>query len=293
MNRWLAIANPISGQFRSSGFEQRWMPELRKLVEDIVLTDGAGGATEIAQQSKEYDGIVVVGGDGTILEVIAGMQREQQCLAAIPTGRGNCLARDLGVKTVADGLAALKCGDDIRIDLMQADIDFQDGSQKDYISASTIALGYVVTVVERASHFRTAGPYGYALATLLTPPASFSCQLSNADCDERDQTSTGIIINNTMNLANFPVFRNAELQDGLMDLLTLEAGWLGQTLHNLSLLTGSGIYDAGEHSQAKSVNLTLASPQTLMIDGQLLPNVIALSVDCIPEALRCRKISQS
>ncbi len=293
MNRWLAIVNPFSGQFSSSGFEHQWLPELQKLVEDVVLTDRAGAATGIVQQSNEYDGIVVVGGDGTILEVIAGMQRKRQRLAAIPTGRGNSLARDLGVKTVADGLRALRNGHDTAIDLMQASISFGDGSQADCLSASTIAIGYVVDVVDRAADFRAAGPYGYALATLLTTPKSFSCRLGMGNRVDDDRSCTGIVINNTINLANFPVFKDAELQDGLMDLLTLEAGWLGQTLHNLSLLTGLGIYDAGQHSQSKSVSLALASPRTLMIDGQLLPNVIALSVDCIPDALRCMKNSPS
>ena len=266
------------------------MPELRGLVEHVVLTDGAGAATTIAQQSTEYDGIVVVGGDGTILEVIAGMQRERQHLATIPTGRGNCLARDLGMKTVADGLHALRNGDDTAIDLMRANISFGDGSQECHLSASTIAIGYVVSVVERASSLRAAGPYGYALATLLTPPNSFTCHLSIVNGGTGDRTCTGIVINNTVNLANFRAFTDARLQDGLADVLILSVGWLRQTLHNLSLLTGLGSYDAGERSQTRSVSVALASPRTLMIDGQLLPNVIALSVECIPEALRCRKV---
>ena len=289
MDRWLAIVNPNSGQFTSSGFEQQWMPELQKLVEDVVLTDGPGVATRYAQQSNEYDGIVVVGGDGTILEVIAGMQRERQRLATIPTGRGNCLARDLGIKTVADGLHVLRNGNDTAIDLMQANISFGDGSRADYLSASTIALGYAVTVVERASSVRAAGKHGYALATLLTPPKSFSCHLSIADSAAGDRTCTGVVINNTVSLANFQAFKDARLQDGLADVLILSVGWLRQMLHNLSLLTGFGFYEAGKRSQTRSISIALTSPQTLMVDGQLLPNVIALSVECIPEALWCRQ----
>ena len=102
MRKWLAIVNPYSGQFKSSGFEKQWLPELREIVDDVAFTAAEGSATRIAAESADVDGFVVVGGDGTILEVILGMQRERQHLAAIPTGRGNCLARDLGIKTVAD-----------------------------------------------------------------------------------------------------------------------------------------------------------------------------------------------
>jgi diacylglycerol kinase family enzyme len=289
VKKWLAIVNPASGQYSSSGFEQRWMPELRDLVEDVVLTDGAGEATEITRRSTEYDGIVAVGGDGTILEIVAGMQRDRQHRATIPTGRGNCLARDLGVKTVADGLQVLRNGDGTAIDLMHAIISFGDGSQANYLSASTIAIGYVVSVVERASGFRAAGAYGYALATLLTPPKLFTCHLNIGDDGAADRTCTGIVINNTVNLANFPAFKDARLQDGLADVLVLSVGRLRQTFHNFSVLTGLGIYDAGDHRQATGVSLALVSPHTLMIDGQLLPNVISLTVECVPEALWCRK----
>ena len=288
MSRRLAIVNPVSGQFESSGFEKQWMLDLRKLVDDVVFTDAEGTATKIAGDSTRYDGIVVVGGDGTILEVIAGMDRERQHLGIIPTGRGNCLARDLGMKTIADGFLALRSGSDTCIDLMQADIDFNDGSQANYLSASTIALGYVVSVVDRASNFRSAGAYGYALATLLTPPSSFSCRLGIADGDDGDRKCTGIVINNTVNLANFPAFKDAQLQDGLMDLLILSVGWLRQTIHNLSILSGLEFYDAGDRKQTRNVRVSLSSPQAFMVDGQLLPNVIGLSVECIPAALWCR-----
>jgi diacylglycerol kinase family enzyme len=293
VSKLLAILNPCSGQFKSSGFEKRWLPQLRDLVDDVVFTDAEGTATRIASDSTDYDGFVVVGGDGTILEVIVGMQRERQHLAAIPTGRGNCLARDLGIKTVADGLTGLKSGGDTRIDLMQADINFKDGSHRSSLSASTIALGYVVNVVERASNFRAAGPYGYAIATLLTPPHSFRCRLGTSSRNDEDRTCTGIVINNTINLANFPAFKKADLHDGLVDLLLLEAGWWGQTLHNLSILSALGFHEPGDRSQATDVRVSLDAPLTLMIDGQLFADAMSLRVQCLPAALSCRRLAAS
>ena len=293
MSKWLAIVTPCSGQIKSSGFEKRCLPELRELVDDVVFTDAAGAATRIAGESTEFDGFVVVGGDGTVLEVIVGMQRERQHLAAIPTGRGNCLARDLGIKTVADGLMALRDGSETCIDLMQVDIEFDDGSRRSSLSASTVALGYVVSVVKRASSFRAVGPYGYALATLLTVPQFFRCRLGMTDVVDDERTCTGIIINNTINLANFAAFRDAKLNDGLADILILSAGWFRQTLHNFSLLSTLGIYDSGERSQSKNVSISLASPQTLMLDGQLLSNVTSVRIESVPAALWCRKLTSS
>lgn len=289
MSKWLAIVNPCSGRYRSSGFERQWMPELRQLVDSVVWTDAAGAATRIARESQDFDGILVVGGDGTIFEVIAGLERERQHLGLIPTGRGNCLARDLGIRSVADGFRALQSGTGKCMDLMQVNIDSSDGGQASYLSASTIALGYVVSVVDRAARFPAVGSYGYALATLMTRPNSFSCRFTTADQDDGERSCTGIVINNTVHLANFPAFADANLQDGLLDVMALDAGWLRQTLHNLSILSGLKVYDPSEHSQSAIARLSLPSPQTLMIDGQLFPGVVGLSVESLPAALWCRQ----
>lgn len=293
MSRWLAIVNPCSGQYESSGFDLRWMPRLKQFAERVVYTDSAGAASTIASESADVDGIVVVGGDGTIFEVIGGMDREHQHLAVIPTGRGNCLARDLGIRRVTDGFRVLRDGADKQIDLMQASATLSDGSRATYLSASTIALGYVVSVVDRASDFRSAGPYGYALATLVTRPSTFSCRLAIADRVIDALSCTGIVINNTVHLANFAAFADARMQDGLMDVLVLDVGWIRQTIHNLSILSTMKLYDPGDRSQSDSVRVSMSLPQTLMIDGQLYAGVTDLSVVCLPATLRCRQISRT
>lgn len=264
------------------------MPSLREFADEVVCTDEAGAATRIAGDSSDVDGIVVVGGDGTIFEVIAGMDREHQRLGLIPTGRGNCLARDLGIRTVDDGFRALENGVRERIDLMLAFVGFGDGRQLPYLAASTIALGYVVDVVECADRMPAARSYGYALATLVTRPRRFSCLL-----DEKQQSCTGIVINNTVHLANFPALFDASIRDGLLDVMKLDVGWPRQLLHNLSVSSGRNVYDPSEHSQSASIRLSLQSPQVLMIDGQLFEDVADLSVKCSPAALSCHRNSQT
>lgn len=288
MSKWLAIANPRSGQFQSSGFEAEWMPRLREFAEEVICTDEAGAATRIAADANDVDGIVVVGGDGTIFEVIAGMDRERQKLGLIPTGRGNCLARDLGIRTVDDGFRALSGGLFERIDLMQALVGFSDGRQQSCLAASTIALGYVVDVVERADRMPAARSYGYALATIVTRPKRFSCLL-----DAKQHSCTGIVINNTVHLANFPALFDASIGDGLLDVMKLDAGWPRQLLHNLSVSSGRNVYDPSEQCQSASIRLSLQSPRTLMIDGQLFADVADLSVCCIPAALSCQHDGQT
>ncbi len=95
MARWLAIINPCCGQLKSSGFEKRWLPELRKLADDVVFTDSTGAATRIAGVARDFDGIAVVCGDGTILEVIDG-----QLLPNVVSVRVECVPEALHCRRI-------------------------------------------------------------------------------------------------------------------------------------------------------------------------------------------------
>ena len=63
----------------------------------MSVTNAPGHATLLARASAGFTGIVAIGGDGTIAEVLAGMDIAHQRLAVIPAGHGNSLARDLGL----------------------------------------------------------------------------------------------------------------------------------------------------------------------------------------------------
>ncbi len=94
------IHNPIAG----SGKASRLARELESSLEALNIparqepTRKAGDGTRIA---SEWEGrcraLVVVGGDGTIREVIQGLQRFQTPLATLPAGTSNVLAMELNL----------------------------------------------------------------------------------------------------------------------------------------------------------------------------------------------------
>src|SRR5690606_20245149 len=77
----------------------------QKFAHDIVYTDYAGHAPELARQAAEEGCAVVVavGGDGTVNEVARGLLHTDTALGIIPRGSGNGLARHLGVPLTVDG----------------------------------------------------------------------------------------------------------------------------------------------------------------------------------------------
>lgn len=111
--RLLVIANPISGR----GNARRLLPHFDELAAaagvgiEIALTERAGHGRELAATAagRGFDGVVAVGGDGTVNEIINGLGPRGLPLMVIPQGTGNVLAKELKAsRKVMDYLPAVK-----------------------------------------------------------------------------------------------------------------------------------------------------------------------------------------
>ena len=97
----LLIANPAARH----GETAKLIPVIEQLLcnlpHDIVVTECAGQATQIAAGAGAYDLVVAAGGDGTVHEVLNGLMgipsAERPALGLLPTGSGNDTRRTLGV----------------------------------------------------------------------------------------------------------------------------------------------------------------------------------------------------
>jgi diacylglycerol kinase family enzyme len=288
--KWLAIINPRSGGQKTEGESERFLRSLKPLTSNTVVTQHRGHAEELAGEATGFDGIVVVGGDGTVHEVLKGLKAEDHLLAIIPAGTGNSLARDLGLTNTKAALASIKTGNSFPIDLMQLSFKDKDGVDRNSVSASTVALGYpVATTITAEKRLKGLGKLCYPLAATFESLCQkhFSVQL-NYGCGRRESRSlTGLLINNTRHVANFLAFPNAIVDDGKLEVMELQAGCMKQIAHNLSILSRSYFYTPAPIRREASLLLDLAGPQQLMIDGEIYPEVTSLKVQILPRRLRC------
>jgi diacylglycerol kinase family enzyme len=292
--RWLAVVNRAAGRFREA---ERWLAELERLPAVAAMaayTDGPGSATLLARDARDCDGLIVIGGDGTVSECLAGMDLPRQRLAVIPSGHGNCLARDLGLRRPADALSALQRPDWRTIDLMELTVESASMGALRRLCASTIAVGYVTDVVETGRQRLAAlGRSAYAAAAFVTRPRQFTARCHvDGEVGDRWQSFTGIVVNNTVHLANFRAFTGARLDDGRLDLMLQGYGWARQLLHNGAVLAGSAAFGPLGLRKAAQVSLRFDTPRTLMADGELLPETVHASVVCRPSALTCVAVSR-
>ena len=119
ISRALLIANPASRRGQGLLAAAKRAFQKRGVECDVVLTEHAGHAAEIAAaRHANYDAVFSLGGDGTAMEVAGALADTGYLVGALPGGTGNLLARALGTPLAMDkAVAALLHGAERRIDL--------------------------------------------------------------------------------------------------------------------------------------------------------------------------------
>jgi diacylglycerol kinase (ATP) len=121
----LFIVNPIAGNGRAHGIAPRiqaWL-DGRALTARLLETRERGHAERLASTAGDlgHDRVVVVGGDGTIQEVVNGLLTAARtpgdgvpALGVIPAGNGNDLVRDLALPLDPMAALAVALGEETR-----------------------------------------------------------------------------------------------------------------------------------------------------------------------------------
>ncbi len=291
--KWLAIINPVSGGNNTHAQLPQILFELKRVMSVCVVTEYPGHARELAAASAEFDGIAVVGGDGTMFDVLRGMDVSRQHFAIIPAGTGNSFARDLRLTTIRDGIDALQYGHLVCVDLLRVTLTQQRGNVTSCLAGSTIGVGYPANTVNFGNqHSKRFGRFCYPVAatieTFFQQPVAL--RISRDGGVVEPKRLTGLLINNTRHAGNFQAFPHASFCDGQLDIMELQAGWLGQNLHNLSVLSQRYFYAPAALHRAETVGIALERPGVLMIDGELFFDVADVNVRIEPQALRCYRI---
>ncbi len=98
--RVLVIANPSAGRGASAGLVHRLHETFRGagIACTVSLTGDSGHATVLADSARDkFDLIAVVGGDGTVNEVLQSVRSERPVVLIVPAGTENVLAKYLGL----------------------------------------------------------------------------------------------------------------------------------------------------------------------------------------------------
>ena len=166
---WVIVANQSSGRGRSEAVKQQVAAALVARSHSFDFIDAVG--VEDARKSidallvspRPIDGLLVIGGDGTVHHVVKAMIQSGRHLpiGLIPTGNGNDFARQLRLhgRTIPELIESFTSEAPITIDILE---------MHDEIALQVISTGFDATVSARARRMpRAIGSLRYVLALLL------------------------------------------------------------------------------------------------------------------------------
>ena len=220
----------LVNQFAGDGKTAKKLPVILKSFEaanianDVFYSERPGWFMDFIAHGDlgKYDGLVVVGGDGTIHEVVNGLMKSGQGLhlplGIIPGGSGNAFADDLGVKNTTQAVHQIVSGNMHSMDIMRI-------SQGDTVSYAfnIIAWGIASDVNIRAEKLRWFGNSRYSLSAIISIlNLKKRPILLRLDNDVIDCNAILFIALNTIHTGKgMKMAPHAKLNDGLMDLLLL------------------------------------------------------------------------
>lgn len=308
--RTRAIVNPRSAGGKTGrrwpALEERLRADLPEL--DSVLTDAAGSATELARRALDegIEQILVVGGDGTVNEVVNGFFDAEgtpvapdAVLALMMLGTGGDFRKSLGIGTdPEDFIDHLVHGQVRSIDVGRIEMTGMEGGRvvRYFVNVTSFgASGAVVDLVNRAGlSKKLGGSFAFHWATiraLLTHEnLPIRVQLDD-DFDEVLPVTLVAICNGQFFGGGMWIAPKAELDDGLFDVLLATDISLPRFLA-LSGRLRRGHVDGAKNVQVRRARRVVATPaegvrRVLDVDGEA-PGKLPATYEIIPGALKVR-----
>ena len=290
--RLCLVLNPRGGGGRARGVLEQVRPALEEcgVALDVRETRCVGHAREIARglDAEAADALVVLGGDGTVHEVVNGLMARPDPAAlpfgVIPAGSGNSLATDLGVLDPSVATQRILMGAAQPFDVLRV-----TGRGDPLHAFNIVGWGLAADVGRLAERWRALGPGRYSLMTVWSVLRGRvrSARLSVDGQTSEERLSFVMALNTRHTGTGMCLAPDARLDDGLLDLLVVRAMPRGQLLRLFSRVPDGGHLDSPhvEMRQVSRFSLSAPSPEPLNIDGEVAGSS-PMEVSVLPGALR-------
>ena len=196
--------------------------------------DDIGGGQARAAVDKQVDVVLTVGGDGTVRAVAEALRGSGVPMALLPAGTGNILARnlDIAVGQMAASVDTAFAGVDRAIDVGVIELERADHSHETHCFVVMAGLGLDAKMIAntRPELKRRVGWLAYvdAIARSMRDSEKIRMRYRLGPEPEKTMNVHTILIGNVGLLpGNVLLLPDAELDDGLFDIVTLRPEGLG------------------------------------------------------------------
>ena len=229
MKRCLFIINPSSGQRTIQNTLDKLIGQLtlRQLVNhtDIFYTlkkdDAYFKALEVNEQ--DYDFIVVVGGDGTINEVVSGMVASNKTipLCILAAGTVNDFANYLNLPSNIEGVC------DLITKFKSFCCDVGKINDRYFMNVAAGGMFSDVSFAVSKADKKRLGPFAYYINGIVNLPSqlntNISLQITIDDNEVLETEAKMFMVTNTNRVGGFEkIIPYADVQDGMLDLIVIK-----------------------------------------------------------------------
>lgn len=267
----LFVVNPFAGHGSKAKIPELIVKYVDKIKfdYDLVFTEYAGHASEMAKEAKEkgLDAVISVGGDGTVNEVASALAYSDTALGIIPGGSGNGLSMHLGI-----GRNARKA---IRIinEFHTKFIDTATVNDKFYVNMAGVGIDGLVAYKTKQSSKRGFRTY---LKGALSEAVKYKNQTYKVEIDGEVQQGKFLSINvanGSMFGYNFKIAANADTSDGLVDALMVHDAHKMNYIGNAWRFWAGRIHKSkfASLNQVSSIKVTTFEDSFMHVDGEGYP----------------------
>ena len=269
MSRTLVILNPTARGARARATHEK----ILRLAGDAVMqiTSSHGEARALAGNAARdgFSTVVAAGGDGTINEVVNGIAESEIALGILPIGTMNVFATELGlpIGNLEQCWGVIRAGQIREIDLPKANGHY-------FVQLAGIGLDAQAVKETSSDLKRSIGPFSYliSLAQIVgRKPPSLVVSHEGGTLEG----SFVIIGNGRLYGGPFDIFKNAQIDDGLLDVIVCR----NMSLIDLIRYLHGGLFGTHidlpdvEYFQTRNVSVSSEEPVPMEVDGEVIGNL--------------------
>ena len=285
---WYVIVNPVAGFGRGLGD----LPLITKLIREndipyeLVFSQHKHHVTELTVQAVKdgYRHIMVIGGDGTLHEVVNGLFIQQVApvedvtVAVIPVGTGNDWIRMYGIPTrYSEAIRAVREGHTLLQDI--GEVHYEESHYSQVRSMANVAgAGFDPSVTKIYEHYKAQGRRGKHLYAQGCVKSFFHYKSTGVKVwIDGELVHKNLLFSIAIGIGKYNGGGAQQLplavaDDGLFDITLYRPMHWWQIIFRLHRLFNGDIYSIGHVKHYRGSHIRIESTPDIMVevDGELL-----------------------
>lgn len=287
MNRnLLLVINPVSGTIDD---KSETVALIKEKLEDQQIqltvweTTGEDDQSKIRGlvQERQFDAILIGGGDGTIKMVVEAVLDSNHPVGIIPLGSANGLATSLGIANLEAAIEAVINSTEIKMDAIKINGE---------LSLHLSDFGFNASLIKKFEDGGERGMLSYFKSSVaqLFDVKPYRFELSVDDKVEQIEAKMLVIANGNKYGTGALINPVGQMNDGLFEIIALDpAGIEDLVMISIALFRGNlNEMEAVRIWQASKADIQNLDGADFQIDGELLGKVEGVTVEVLDKPIR-------